>query len=575
MKPVKSVLWGEKMKKITVKIADQKEREEIYKYRYKIYSLELKQHKENPEKMLKDAIDEINTYIIVKINDNIAGFVSITPPGGKYGLDKYIDRTEFPYIYDNMFEGRLFSVLEEFRGTNTAMLLFFAILRYVEENGGTKIMTIGRSDLVEFYEKTGLKNLDRSIQSGEVTFKLLYAEVKDIRKKAATVYEKMLSRITANIDWQLDFPMISNKVCFHGGEYINNSLEVLENPEKLKEIITADVLDAWFPPSSKVIDVLNKNLSLLIKTSPPVNGKFIEEKIARVRNIPKENVLVGSGSSDLIFLSFLNLLNEKSKVLLLDPCYGEYAHILKNVIKCGFDRFILEENDNFCVDIDKFSQILTKNYDMVVIINPNNPTGNLIDKDSLKNIIEKTNKNTIFWIDETYIDYIGKSNSLEELTKTHKNIIICKSLSKIFAFSGIRAAYLCSSPQIISKLRNITPPWQLSFLSQVAIFNALDDYSYYEQKYIETSILKEDFVSELSKINNIKVISHGANFIFCKILDEKTKSIDLINYCKNYNLYLRDVTNMGTNFHGKFFRIAVKDKDANKKMIEIIKEFSI
>ncbi|HOV13757.1 MAG TPA: histidinol-phosphate transaminase, partial [Spirochaetota bacterium] len=405
------------------------------------------------------------------------------------------------------------------------------------------------------------------------TFKLLYAEVKDLRKKAGTVYEKMLSRITVNIDWQLDFPIVKEKVCFHGGEYINNSLEILENPEKLEEIITADVLDAWFPPSPKVLEVLNKNLSLLIKTSPPVDGRFVEEKIASVRNMSKDNILVGSGSSDLIFQSFLHLLNDKSKVLLLDPSYGEYAHILKNVIKCGFDRFFLEESDSFCLNIEKFGEILTKNYHMVVIINPNNPTGNLIDKISLKNIVEKTDKNTIFWIDETYIDYVGKSYSLEELTKTHKNIIICKSLSKIFAFSGLRAAYLCSSTDIISKLRSITPPWQLSFLAQVAIFQAIDDYSYYQKKYEETSELREDFVNELSKIKNINIISHGANFILCKITDDMIKLVDLIDYCKNHNLYLRDVTNMGSNFHNRFFRIAVKDKDSNKKTVEIIKNF--
>lgn len=177
-----------------IKIASESEREEIYKIRYRVYALELKQHPENNEKKITDPIDEINTYIVVKINGEISGFVSITNPGDIYGLDKYVSRDEFPFIYDNLYEGRLFTVLKEFRGSSTALLLFFGIFRFAEYYGGTKIMTIGRTVLVDFYKKTGLNDLGRSIKSGEVEFKLMYAEISEIRNNIM-LFERMLSRI--------------------------------------------------------------------------------------------------------------------------------------------------------------------------------------------------------------------------------------------------------------------------------------------------------------------------------------------------------------------------------------------
>lgn len=560
------------MQKIMVKFANQIEREEIYKYRYQIYTLELKQHKENHEGILKDHLDEYNTYIIVKISEKIAGFISITPPNKQYSIDKYIERTEFPYIYENMFEGRILTVLQEYRGTNVAMILFYAAIRYIEEQGGTKVVAIGRSDMIKLYEKTGLINLDRTIKSGEVTFKLFFGEIKDMRK-IFRIYEKILDTKSSNIDWQLGIPFFKEIACFHGGEYLNNNLDILKNPERINDIITADVLDAWFPPSPKVVEVLSNNLSLLIKTSPPVDANLVEEKIASSRNLPKENILIGAGSSDLIFLAFLSLLNERSKVLLLDPSYGEYSHILNTVIKCNVDKFVLEENTNFCIDTEKLSEKLKNNYDLVVLINPNNPTGNLFNKNAISEIIEKTNRNTLFWIDETYIDYAGNENSMEQFTKLFPNLIICKSLSKVFAFSGIRAGYLCSTSKIISKLKVQTPPWQVSFLSQIAVFNALDDMSYYSEKYIKTAILRNDLLQKLSMIDNIKTVSSEANFILCKIIDGKTKSSDLINYCKARGLYLRDVSNMGSNFNSSFFRIAVKDAQTNLRMLEYIRSF--
>ena len=354
------------MDKIVIKIADVNERDGIYKLRHTIYAVELGQHKTNPEEQLKDSIDDINSYIIAKIDDQIAGFVSITPPGGSYGLDKYVSRDEFPFIYDNMYEGRLFSVLKPYRTTNVALLLFFGVLRFVESRKGDRIMTIGREDLVDFYEKTGLINLNKSIISGAVEFKLLYALVTDIRKKIA-VYENILKRIKNKVDWQLDFPMIEEKTCYHGGAFFNALGHRFETLEKSDSVISADVLDAWFSPADEVIQTLTEYLPFALRTSPPTYAEGLVEAISEYRGVNTDCILTGAGSSALIYQVFPHIVHKTSKVLIIEPSYGEYAHILEEVIGCQVTRMYLSRQDGYVLNIEELEKKLKFGFDLVLV----------------------------------------------------------------------------------------------------------------------------------------------------------------------------------------------------------------
>lgn len=554
-----------------IKVADAEEREKIYRLRYLVYAKELGQHKENENQRLIDDIDSFNTYIIVKINQEIAGFVSITSPGGKYGLDKYINREKYPYIYDNMFEGRLFTVLKQFRGGYTAILLFFAVLRFAEINGGEIIMTIGRTDLVEFYEKTGLIDLGELIKSGQVEFKLMFGKINYLRTKCGYL-EKILERVLPRVDNQLPFPMIRETECYHGGSFFNAIGVDFKTLAKSKEIINADVLDAWFDPSPKVIEALNEYLPWIIKTSPPVQSEGLVEKIAEVRGVGSQNVLAGAGSSDLIYLALPQILNKKSKVLLLNPTYGEYRYIISNVIKCEVEFFDLNRKDNYLPDVDLLIDKLNKEkFDLFVLVNPNSPTGQYLPKEDVIKIIQNIPFETTVWVDECYIEYTGNNNSLEQFSTTISNLIICKSMSKVYALSGIRCAYLISNLEIIYKFKKFSPPWAVSLVSQIAGVNALSDSLYYEKCYQKTLINKELLVANIRKNLEIDVFSGVANSILCEL--PANIEIDLlIRECQKRNLFLRNVENMGVDFGGNIVRIAVKDEVTNEKISEILIE---
>lgn len=554
--------------RLTVKIADGDERREIYRLRHEIYARELRQHPENERGELSDAIDEINTYIVVKSGGKIAGFVSITPPGGAYGLDKYLSRGMFPFIYDGMFEGRLFSVLREFRGGRAALLLFWAVLRFAEEGGGRAIMTIGRSDLVDFYKKTGLLDLGHVIESGEVRFHVMYGEIGDIRRGCGKL-ERLLERGLRDTENLLPFPLLKGARCEHGGGFFKSVGEELLTLEKSRDVISADVLDAWFDPSPDAVAAVSEYLPWLMKTSPPEDAAGLARAVSKARGVPEDCVVPGGGSSELMYMALPRLLPRSPRVLHLDPTYGEYAFIVNNLLSGKTLPFPLSRKNGYVPDAEALSRkISAERPDMAVIVNPNSPTGALFAGEDLERVILSAPEGVLFWIDETYIDYAGKDRSLEGLAASRKNVIVCKSMSKCYALSGLRCAYLVCHRDTAAFLKRFSPPWSIGLLAQTAAVRALCDTEYYARRYRETAENRAELVRTLSGLG-LEITSGCANWILLHLPPGMDKAA-FLQACEAENLFLRDAGGMGAGLENAV-RAAVKDSASNTRMAEIIR----
>ena len=116
--------------------------------------------------------------------------------------------------------------------------------------------------------------------------------------------------------------------CYHGGDFFQAIGEEFNSLERRHEIINADVLDAWFPPSPRVLAALNEDLPWLLRTSPPANCEGLTRVLARSRGVSPGSILPAAGSSDAIFLAFRHWLTPSSRVLILDPTH---AHILRKL----------------------------------------------------------------------------------------------------------------------------------------------------------------------------------------------------------------------------------------------------
>ena len=361
----------------------------------------------------------------------------------------------------------------------------YAALRWIEAEGGERIVAIGRREILSLYLKAGLSSLGRSVRSGAVTYELLTATVSDLRQQT-NQNTRVLHKLKSHAQWRLDMPFFPIEACSHGGDSFEAIGEDFNDLSRSAHIINADVLDAWFPPSPQAIAALQEHLPFLMRTSPPTACSGFVRAIARARAIPIECIVPAAGSSELIFLAFREWLNSGSRVLLLDPSYGEYGHVTERVVGCRVDRLKLQRGDSYQLNASALEmRTVDGKYDLVVIVNPNSPTGQHVPRHALESVLSRIPDSTRVWIDETYVDYAGGGESLEPLVAARRNVVVCKSMSKVYALSGVRAAYACAPTPIAQRLREISPPWAVSLPAQVAAVRALEDPEYYAARYRE------------------------------------------------------------------------------------------
>ena len=560
------------IEKLSVAVASDSDREEIYRLRHEVYACELGQHPQNGTAKLRDALDAANVYIVARVAGKLAGFISITPPAeAKYSIDKYFDRQALPFTVDDwLYEIRLLTVVRAHRSRELAVLLMYAAFRWVEAHGGRQIVAIGRREILDLYLKVGLKPMGKSARCGAVIYDLLYACVSDVRIKLQQ-FEGLLSRLESKTDWHFNFTMHKPAPCFHGGAFFQAVGERLDALERKDRIINADVLDAWFSPSPRVIDGLKQHLDWLLRTSPPTGCDGLIENVAKARGVKPTNILPGAGSSDLIFRALPSWLSRSSHVLILDPMYGEYAHVLEEVIGATVDRLQLRREDNYELDLDRLQTALKDRYDLVVIVNPNSPTGRLVRGQALEEMLRRVPTQTRVWLDETYVEYAGPDESLETFAVQTENVIVCKSMSKAYALSGLRVGYLCAGAHQLESLRAITPPWVVSLPAQLAASLALEDPGYYAARYAETAELREQLRQQLEALG-WDTIPGKANFLLGHLPEKGPSAEQLIQECRRHGLFLRNAGPMGACLGSHVIRVAVKDAATNARMVGIIKQ---
>ncbi|MBI2813630.1 MAG: histidinol-phosphate aminotransferase family protein [Opitutae bacterium] len=562
-------------------LADAEDREEVFRLRHEIYARELGQHAVNAAGALRDALDVGNIYLTVRCGGAIAGFISVTPPRAPaFSVDKYFARPALPFAFDDkLYEVRLLTVLQPHRGRELATLLMYAAFRWVEAHGGTRIVGLGRREVMDLYRRVGLEPVGLSTRSGAVTYDLLLGALERLRRCAAE-FSPLLARLEARTAWKLPFPFRQPAACFHGGAFFAAIGDRFDALERRRDIINADVLDAWFPPAPGVTATLAEHLPWLLRTSPPTDCAGLIATIATARGVAPESILPGAGSSDLIFRAFRHWLTADSRVLILDPTYGEYAHVLEKVIGCAVDRLPLDRARDYEVDLTGLQAALALDYDLVALVNPNSPTGRHVPREKLEAVLRTAPWHTRIWVDETYVEYVpgealakpgaGADQSLERFAAASENVIVAKSMSKVYALSGARAAYLCAGPHQLEALRAITPPWVIGLPAQVAAVRALQDPAYYAARHQETAALREQLATGLRALG-WDVLPGIANFLLCHLPEPGPDADTVVRRARAEGLFLRDAVRMGARLGPRAIRLAVKDAATNEQMLQILR----
>lgn len=355
-----------KRERLRISVADAGDLEPVYQMRHDVYATELGQYEPLPNGSLPDTTEVKSVYIVAYLGTVLAGFVGVTPPcSPRYSVDKYLPRNAIPITFDQrLYEIRALTVKQEFRGSQIASCLMYAAFRWIEAHGGDCILSIGRCEVLDIYQQVGLKHLGQSFMCGAVTYELLSANTWEVAETLDR-HKSSLERMERYVDWKLGISFRRPSKCYHGGAFFDAIGDQFDDLERRKNVISADVLDAWFPPSLESQSVLQDHLPWIMRTSPPTRADGLAKMIAKVRGVESDCILTGGGSSALIFLAFRHWLTPSSRVLILDPTYGEYTHVLDKVIKCKVELFTLNRSDSYIINIELLAEKLSEGFDLL------------------------------------------------------------------------------------------------------------------------------------------------------------------------------------------------------------------
>ncbi|MFD8232865.1 aminotransferase class I/II-fold pyridoxal phosphate-dependent enzyme [Streptomyces sp. NPDC059696] len=544
----------------------------IHELRHRVYAEELGQHAPHEEGRLVDGLDGDNVYLVAARGAERIGFVSVTPPWvGRYGLDKYLTRAELPLLDEaEVFEVRLLTVEPGARSGAAGALLMYAALRWIASRGGRRVVAMGRTDLIGMYRAAGLRPVGRTVRCGAVAFDVLTGDVAELSRGAAGRHAATVARLAAGVDWRLDAPFAPRPDgCEHGGASFTAIGADFRTLERRHEVVAADVLDAWFPPAPGARAVLADDAGWVARTSPPTGAEGLLAELAAVRGLPPETLAVGAGSSDLIFRAFGRWLTPASRVLLLDPGYGEYAHVTERVIGCRVDRFRLRREEGWRIDPARLSAVVADGaYDLVVVVNPNNPTGRHAPAAELRAVVGAAPERTRWWIDEAYLGYVDPAESLAAFAARDPRVVVCTSMSKTYALSGVRAAYLVAEADTAAELRRWTPPWAVGLPAQLAAVAALRDPAYYTGVLRRTHELRRGLAADLAAVDaSVTVEESVANFLTLTLPPGGASAASLVAACRRHGVYLRDLSPLSSSYEGRAVRVAVRDSGENARIV--------
>ena len=347
---------------------------------------------------------------------------------------------------------------------------------------------------------------------------------------------------------------LSNKYGFSKDEFLDFSSNI--NP---------------FGTSVKAKDYVINNINM-VSTYPDPDYINLKKSISSYCNCNTNNIVLGGGATELIS-SFINILKPK-KAILLSPAYSEYEREL-NKNNCEIIKYFSKDYNDFKIDpVDLVDFINQHQADLVVICNPNNPTGFAFSKYEISVILN--NINAFVMVDETYVEFTNTSiYSSTQLVDNHNNLFVIRGTSKFFSTPGIRLGYgLVSNSSINNMLKDKLDLWNINIIA-----SAMGEIMFTDKEYISNCIdliLKErDYlIKALSKFDDLKVYNSNGNFILCKIQSKKITAMDLRNILISKKIIIRDCQSFD-GLDEYYFRVCILKPEDNRCLIDNLSKIFI
>ncbi len=321
-------------------------------------------------------------------------------------------------------------------------------------------------------------------------------------------------------------------------------------------------------PSPKVLEAINKYAQ--VANRYPDQGLVVRSKIAEINGLAgPENVMLGNGSSEVYDNIFRCFLQPGEEVIQHTPCFGIYK--LRGEIlggKMASVPMVHKDRKELAYDPDGILNAITDKTKIIVIANPNNPTGNFMDAGAFVRIAET---GIPFIVDEAYVEYAGLKMSQVPLIKKYKNVIVTRTLSKAYGLAGLRFGYAMGDKDVINQISAALIPWNVGTIVMWAGMAALEDTQGLEQR-VKFNNEQLDFIEEsLSDVPGLNIFHSHANYILFDAGGTGKKGKDMVAYAQERGIILRpESPKYGSE---GWFRVTIGTREENRMVVDVIRDY--
>ena len=325
------------------------------------------------------------------------------------------------------------------------------------------------------------------------------------------------------------------------------------------------LVNPYFPPK-RMVDELKASFDVLLTQYP--SGMKVNSLLAgRNFDVHAENIVLGNGAAELIKALMERL---EGKTGFIRPTFEEYPNRYdKSNSVCFYPK---NENFSYTAD-DVMSFFGDKEIKNLVIVNPDNPTGNYIQKKDLLRMVEwAEEKGMTLVIDESFVDFADELDSTlitQEILDAHKSLYVMKSISKSYGVPGLRLGVLASGDvETVSAIKKDVAIWNINSFAEFY----MQIYEKYAKDYVKAMKLfraeRARFATGLSKIDGVRVIPSQANYFMLELTGGVTSAELTKKLMLNHNLFIKDLSGKTG---GEFIRIAIRNKQDNNKLLAALK----
>jgi len=296
----------------------------------------------------------------------------------------------------------------------------------------------------------------------------------------------------------------------------------------------------------------------------PEGGSFyLRELVAKKHKVKPEQVVFGNGSDEVIALAITAACAPGDEIVISDPTFLVYE--IQALVRGA--KVVKIPAKNYRYDLDAMAKVITEKTKIVIIANPDNPSGTYCTPKEIKAFLEKIPRSVLVFFDEAYFEFAQADfpDSLKLLNE-RGNIIFSRTFSKVYALAGVRLGYGITSEEIANILNTIREPFNINRFAQVAGIAALKDKNFVKKMIAFNNREKERFYKEFDRLG-VEYVKSATNFIMVKWGTDTTK---LNDYLLKNGLIIRELKGWGL---AGYFRVTTGLPKENMKFIKCLSSY--